>query len=55
MKKLKFSETQIVSILKEQESGLKVDYICRKHSISPATFINGRASTEACKRVISNA
>ncbi|WP_395375807.1 IS3 family transposase [Marinicella sp. W31] len=38
MKKSKFSETQIVSILKEQESGLKVDHICRKHSISPATF-----------------
>ncbi|NJK97158.1 MAG: transposase [Bacteroidales bacterium] len=40
MKKIKFSESQILSILKEQEQGLKVSEICRKHGISDATFFN---------------
>ena len=31
MKKTRFSEDQIVRILKEQESGMKVSDICRKH------------------------
>jgi len=38
MKRSKFSETQIVSILKEADTGLKVDDICRKHGVSPATY-----------------
>ena len=40
MKKNKFSESQILTILKEQETGLKVSEICRKHGISDATFFN---------------
>ena len=40
MKKNKFSESQILSILKEQDTGLKVSEICRKHGISDATFFN---------------
>ena len=40
MKKSKFSEAQIVSILKEQDSGLKVADICPKHSLSEQTFHN---------------
>lgn len=40
MKKIKFSETQILSILKEQDQGIKVADICRKHGISDATFYN---------------
>ena len=40
MKKIKFSESQILSILKEQELVLKVSDICRKHGISDATFYN---------------
>ena len=40
MKKNKFSESQILNILKEQETGLKVSEICRKHGISDATFFN---------------
>jgi putative transposase len=40
MKKNKFSESQILGILKEQETGLKVSEICRKHGISDATFFN---------------
>lgn len=40
MRKSRFTETQIISILKQQEAGLKVKDICREHSISPATFYN---------------
>jgi putative transposase len=38
MKKSKFSESQIVGILKEVELGAKVGETCRKHGISDATF-----------------
>jgi putative transposase len=40
MKKITFTESQILGILKEQEQGLKVAEICRKHGISDATFYN---------------
>ena len=38
MKKSRFSEEQIIGILAEQESGMKVSELCRKHGISDATF-----------------
>ena len=38
MKKSRFSETQIVAILAQQEKGHKVADICREHGISQATF-----------------
>lgn len=38
MKRSRFSEEQIIGILKEQEAGLKVADLCRKHGISDATF-----------------
>lgn len=40
MKKSKFTESQIVLILKEHESGNKAADLCRKHGISEATFYN---------------
>jgi len=43
MKTRKFNEPQIVSILKQQESGLKVADICREHGISQATFYKWRS------------
>lgn len=43
MKKIKFSESQILGILKEQEQGLKVSEICRNHGISDATFYNWKS------------
>lgn len=43
MKKSRFSEEQIVAILKEQESGVKTADVCRRHGISSATFFKGKA------------
>lgn len=43
MKKIRFAESQILSILKEQEQGSKVADICRKHGISDATFYNWKS------------
>ena len=38
MKRSKFTETQIVNILKFAEKGVKVTDICREHGISSATY-----------------
>lgn len=43
MKKITFTEAQILGILKEQEQGLKVAEICRKHGISDSTFYNWKS------------
>lgn len=43
MKKTKFTETQIVSILKQQEAGIATKEICRQHGVSEATFYNWKS------------
>ena len=43
MRKSKFSESQIVSFLKEAEAGRKVSEICRQHGVSTATFYQWRS------------
>jgi putative transposase len=43
MRRSKFSESQIVAILKEVESGVAVPDVIRKHGISRATFFTWRA------------
>jgi putative transposase len=43
MKKSRFSEEQVVAILKEQESGVKTADVCRRHGISSATFFKWKA------------
>ena len=40
MKKSKFTEAQIIAILKEQDQGQKVTEICRHHGIADQTFHN---------------
>ncbi|MGR9141470.1 IS3 family transposase [Rhizobium leguminosarum] len=43
MKKQRFTEEQIIAVLKEQEAGAKAADLCRKHGISEATFYNWKA------------
>ena len=43
MRKSKFSETQIVSILKQQEAGRPTAEVCREYGISQATFYNWKS------------
>ena len=38
MRKSRFSEAQIVGIIKESEAGAKTEQLCRKHGISTTTF-----------------
>ncbi len=43
MKNSRFTETQIVAILKQQEAGRATKELCREHSISEATFYNWKS------------
>ncbi len=43
MKRGRFTETQLVSILKEVDAGGKVKDICRQHGISDATYYNWKS------------
>jgi len=43
MKRSRFSEPQIVKILKEAESGRQVKDICREYGISDATYYNWKS------------
>ena len=43
MKRSRFSEEQIIGILKEHQAGLSAAELCRKYGISDATFYNWRS------------
>ena len=43
MKKSRFTESQIVSILKESDAVMKVEELCRRHGISSATYYNWKS------------
>lgn len=43
MRKARFTEVQIVTILKELKAGAKAAELCRQHGISEATLYNWRA------------
>ena len=43
MKAKRFTEEQIIGVLKEAEAGAKTKDLCRKHGISEATFYNWKS------------
>lgn len=43
MKKSRFSDSQIIAVVKQAEAGRPVPELCRKHGISSATFYKWRA------------
>jgi len=43
MRKCRFSQEQIIEILKEREAGAKMADLCREHRISAATFYSWRS------------
>ena len=43
MRRSRFSEEQIIGILKEHQAGLSASELCRKHGISDATFYKWRS------------
>lgn len=43
MKRSRFSDEQIIAILKEQEAGVPTADVCRRHEVSSATFYKWKA------------
>jgi putative transposase len=43
MKGNRFSEEQIIAVLREQEAGARTEEVCRRHGISDATFYKWKA------------
>ncbi len=43
MKRSRYTDSQIIAILNEAESGVRVPDLCRKHGMSDATFYKWRA------------
>ncbi|APH74843.1 transposase (plasmid) [Aquibium oceanicum] len=43
MKRSRFTEDQIIGVLKEHQAGIPTAELCRKHGISDATFYNWRS------------
>ena len=43
MKRSRFSDEQIIAIVKEQEAGMATAEVCRRHGISGATFYKWKA------------
>jgi len=54
MKKSRYTEHQILKILKEAEAGKKTKDICREYGISSATFYNWKAKYGEWKARTSN-
>jgi putative transposase len=43
MKGIRFSEEQIIGVLREHEAGVKTEEVCRRHGISSTTFYKWKA------------
>lgn len=43
MRKSRFTDEQIIGMIKEQEAGLPASELCRKHGLSPSTFYKLKA------------
>lgn len=43
MRKSRFTEAQIIGMIKEQEAGMATAEVCRKHGLSPASFYKLKA------------
>ncbi len=43
MRKSRFTEAQIIGMIKEQEAGMATTEVCRKHGLSPASFYKLKA------------
>jgi len=47
MRKSRFTDSQILAILKQAESGVPVPELCREHGMSSASTLNGEPSSAA--------
>jgi transposase-like protein len=51
MKRSRFSEEQIIGILKEQEAGARTADVSRKHGVSEVTFYKWNEPRRVCRRL----